>query len=671
MATAETGLMAANGNGEGVKTRPQRRLTQAELDSFLEKAADLLRGGADHSEFRGYVFALLFYKRINDVYLENVAALEKELGDAELALDPRMHDFVVPDESLWSKVARKTERELGGALNDAMLAIERANAPKFDGILANSAVDFNAQDRLPRSKLVAIINHFGSLPLGRASVHDDLFGNAYEYLIRNFASKAGKSSGEFYTPREVAYLMSEIVEPQPGQHVCDWAAGSGGLLLQCRNYIERHFGKKEADRLFFYMQESNSSTANISRINMYLHGVRGFHQAPPSDSLRAPFFREGQTRRLRQFDRIVMNPPFSLEDWGYDDFVGGDPYDRLGWGMPPRDNGDYAWLLQVVKSLKATGRAIIVMSQGVLFRGQPAQTEEEDGRNQKADAEYLIREAFVKADIIECIIVLPSKIFYGNSVPGCLIVLNKRKAPERKGKILLIWASRDYESNNPQNIIRRADCLRILVPWKAFGDLGTCSEIIPKYEAQLVAEIEREKDAALSDIEDAYQPFLEPLTALRNELAERETFAEREAPIGKEERKKFREEKKENGERLKAVKREVKALEKLETEAEEKRAATQLQAERECAVTNAVAADLLRISGSPKEASRYFVVAERAEIEENEFNLNLPRYVNTFEPEEEIQIIDALRGVDEAERASQDSLMKLREKLATLSEVLQ
>jgi type I restriction enzyme M protein len=171
-----------------------------------------------------------------------------------------MHDFVVPDECIWEHVARTTERELGKALNDAMLAIERANAPNFDGILANSAVDFNAQDRLPRSKLVAIINHFGSLPLDRASVHDDLFGNAYEYLIRNFASKAGKSSGEFYTPREVAYLMSEIVEPQPGQHICDWAAGSGGLLLQCRNYVERHFGKKEADRLFFYMQESNPST---------------------------------------------------------------------------------------------------------------------------------------------------------------------------------------------------------------------------------------------------------------------------------------------------------------------------------------------------------------------------------------------------------------------------
>src|SRR5689334_4321542 len=141
-----------------IRTRPISRLTQSELDSFLEKAADLLRGGVDHSEFRGYVFALLFYKRINDVYLENVVALEKELNDANLARDPRMHDFVVPDDSLWEKVARKTERELGTALNDAMRAIERANAPKFDGILANSTVDFNAQDRLPRAKLIQIIN---------------------------------------------------------------------------------------------------------------------------------------------------------------------------------------------------------------------------------------------------------------------------------------------------------------------------------------------------------------------------------------------------------------------------------------------------------------------------------------------------------------------------------
>jgi type I restriction enzyme M protein len=631
-----------------VKTRPQRRITQAELDAFLEKAADLLRGGVDHSEFRGYVFALLFYKRINDVYLENVAVLEKELGDADLARDPRMHDFVVPDDCTWDTVARTTERDLGRELNNAMRAIERANEPKFDGILANSTVDFNAQDRLPRKKLVEIINHFGSRMFDRASVPDDLFGNAYEYLIRNFASKAGKSSGEFYTPKEVAYLMSEIVEPKPGHHVCDWAAGSAGLLLQCRNYVERHFGRKEADRLFFYMQESNPSTANIARINMILHGVRGYHQAPPLDSLRAPFFREGQTRRLRQFDRIVMNPPFSLESWGYDDFVGGDPYDRLVFGMPPRDNGDYAWMQQVAKSLKPTGRAIIVMSQGILFRGQPEQTEAEDGRKQKADAEYVIREGFIKTDLIECVIVLPSKLFYGNSVPGCLVVLNKRKAPERKGKILLIWASRHYQSSNPQNILRRADCLRVSVPWRAFGDLEKCKALIPRHEQELIVDIERERDSALKDLEEAYAPYLSPLPALQKEFAACEAFVKQTPPENKEERKAFREQKKANTKRLKELKQLLKALEKLATEAEERKAAVCQQADREILLVRETAADLSRICTDPKEAYRYFVVADRAEIEENEFNLNLPRYVDTFEPEEKIEIEDALEVLKRA-----------------------
>lgn len=633
---------------EIIKTRPQRRLTQAELDSFLEKAADLLRGGVDHSEFRGYVFALLFYKRINDVYLENVAALAKELGDAELARDPRMHDFVVPEDSTWENVARTTERELGTALNDAMRAIERANEPKFDGILANSTVDFNAQDRLPRGKLVRIINHFGSLPLDHASVPDDLFGNAYEYLIRNFASRAGKSSGEFYTPKEIAYLMAEIVEPQPGHHICDWAAGSGGLLLQCRNYVERHFGRKETDRLFFYMQENNPSTANIARINMFLHGVRSFNQAPPIDSLRAPHFREGQTRRLRQFDRIVMNPPFSLEDWGYGDFVGGDPYDRFTFGMPPRDNGDYAWLQQVVKSLKPTGRSIVVMSQGVLFRGQPEQTEEEDGRNQKADAEYLIREGFIKNDLIESIIVLGSKMFYGNSVPACLVVLNKRKAPERKDKILLIWASRFFQPANPQNLLRPVDRMRILIPWRAFGELETCRELLPQHEAELIAEIEQARNIALTEIDEAYDPLLKPLTALRAELQERLELAKREQPQGKEERKKFREAKKENTQRLQRLKPIVKSLTKLETEAEEKQASVRQRAEREILLTRETAQELSLIYFDSSEARRCFAVADRAEIEDNEFNLNLPRYVDTFEPEQKIEIADARLDLEKA-----------------------
>lgn len=646
-----------------IKSRPLRRITQAELDAFLETAANLLRGGVDHSEFRGYVFALLFYKRINDVYVENVVALEKELGDEEIARDPRMHDFIVPEDCLWEKVARTTELNLGTALNDAMRAIERANEPKFDGILSNSTVDFNAQDRLPRGKLVQIINHFGSRSFNRASVPDDVFGNAYEYLIRNFASKAGKSSGEFYTPKEVAFLMSEIVEPQPGNHVCDWAAGSAGLLLQCRNYVERHFGRREADRLFFYMQESNPSTANIARINMLLHGVRGFQQSPPLDSLRVPHFREGQTRRLRQFDRVVMNPPFSLESWGHGDFSGGDPYGRFTLGMPPRDNGDYAWMQQVAKSLKPTGRAVVVMSQGILFRGQPEQTEAEDGRNQRADAEYLIRERFVKNDLIECVIVLPAKLFYGNSVPGCLVVLNKRKAPEHRDKILLVWASRHYQSSNPQNLLRRADCMRVLVPWRAFGELEQCRALIPRHEAELIIDIERARDTTLGEIEDAYGERLEPLPALRRELAERLELAERRPPRDKEARKNFRDEKKSNAVRLKVLKALVKALTKLETEAEEKRAAARQHAEREIALARETAADLARICSDPAEARRYFAVVEREEIKDNEFNLNLPRYVDTFEPEEKIEIADALKELEAAEAA-------LSVKTATLKTLL-
>lgn len=651
-----------------VKTRPRRRLTQAELDTFLEKAADLLRGGVDHSEFRGYVFALLFYKRINDVYLENVAVLEKELGDADLARDPRMHDFVVPDDCTWDTVARTTERDLGRELNNAMRAIERANEPKFDGILANSTVDFNAQDRLPRKKLVEIINHFGSRMFDSASVPDDLFGNAYEYLIRNFASKAGKSSGEFYTPKEVAYLMSEIVEPKPGHHICDWAAGSAGLLLQCRNYVERHFGRKEADRLFFYMQESNPSTANIARINMILHGVRGYHQAPPLDSLRAPFFREGQTRRLRQFDRIVMNPPFSLESWGYDDFVGGDPYGRMVFGMPPRDNGDYAWMLQVAKSLKPTGRAIIVMSQGILFRGQPEQTEAEDGRNQKADAEYVIREGFIKTDLIECVIVLPAKLFYGNSVPGCLVVLNKRKAPERKGKILLIWASRHYQSSNPQNILRRADCLRVLVPWRAFGDLGKCHALIAHHEQELITEIEHERDAALQDLEDAYAPFLAPLPELQKEFAACEVFAKQAPPKDKEALKAFRAQKKANTERLKELKRILKALEKLATEADERKAAVRQQAEREIILARETAVDLLYQFSHQRLAHRYFCVVSLDQLASNEFNLNISRYVNSYDEEPDQFWRDAVSDFTNAEIQRRDSILSLQQALNLVME---
>ena len=702
--------------------RPTRRMTQGELETYLDKAADILRGNADHSEFRGYVFALLFYKRISDCYEEEVRTQVDALAKAGvprdqailLARDPQNHHFTVPEHAAWADVARTAKGQLGQALNDAMLAIERANAHRqnnFDGILTGK-IDFNKQDELPRDKLVNLINHFSSKTFDRAHVSDDLFGNAYEYLIRNFASKAGKSSGEFYTPAEVGFLMAEVLQPRAGMSICDWASGSGGLLLQCIRHVKKHGG--EVKQLKLHGQESNVTTYNISRINMILHGIPVWEHKQ-GDSLRDPRHLTAENR-LKQFDRVIMNPPFSLEDWGHDTMAAGDKFGRLSYGMPPASNGDWAWLQQIAKSLKdgdpdtgAGGQGMVVMSQGVLFRGQPEQTEEEDGQNQKADAEYLIRRGFIEADLIEAIVVLPGKLFYGNNVPGCLLLLNKAKPAGRKDKILMIWASRHFQKGNPQNLLRPSDLMRILVPWRAFGDLEVARRLVPEHETQLIHEVEQDRDGRLADIEDAYGPVLEPLPRLQAELAaldaldlkvqavkdaitpehayfhplaplqaEADRVETEIAAAGRGDKAalkaslvvpkaKFDDARKKLIEAIKArhkqVARAVKDLGKLQEERDAREQELKLAAEREIAHLHEAAADLLHISGSEVEARRYFAVAGSAEIVENESNLNLPRYVDTFEPETAKPIAAALGDLTEAESMAVAARQALKEML--------
>jgi type I restriction enzyme M protein len=677
-------------------------MTQADLEGFLEKAADTLRGNVDHSEFRGYVFALLFFKRISDLFQEAVRKLAKDLGE-ELAHDPLMQKkslpFVVPADSLWEVVTYGTREKpvtsmtLGQSLNDAMLAIERANAPKFDGILTNK-IDFNKQDELPRDKLVTLRDLFSSRQFDRTHVPDDLFGNAYEYLIRNFASRAGKSSGEFYTPKEVSYLMSEIIEPAEQHEVCDWASGSGSLLLQCREYLRRH--RKDPNRLFLYAQESNVATYNISRINLILHGVNSWHPRR-EDSLRTPKHLTSDNK-LKLFDRIVMNPPFSLESWGFDDFTDGDPYDRFVYGMPPRDNGDYAWMQHVAKSLKPEGKAIIVMSQGILFRGQPQLTEAEDGRNKKADDEYLIRSGFFRDDLIEAIVVLPSGIFYGNNVPACLALVNKHKPADRKNRVLMIWASRNYQHANPQCILRRADCLRILLAWRAYGNLAKALEILPAEGQAILDEIDRDRAHGLQETADAYDPELAALPTLRTEaeniapesykvwqdapdaahpvwgplhspIQEIASLEATNAPCAEIKARRValktltKDLKDTAKDRLRFVKGQIKVLEKLEVERDEHIAEVNRRADRETAEVNEAIADLRRICSDPDEARRYFVVADKAEIEENEYNLNLPRYVDTFEPEEQIDLATAVTEFSTAETETAEVRARLWELL--------
>ena len=705
--------------------RPTRRMTQGELETYLDKAADILRGNADHSEFRGYVFALLFYKRISDCYDEEVRTHTEKLIKAGMpreqalpfARDPQLHHFTVPPEAAWADVARISKGLLGQALNDAMLAIERANAHRqnnFDGILTGK-IDFNKQDELPRDKLVNLINHFSSRTFDRAHVSDDLFGNAYEYLIRNFASKAGKSSGEFYTPAEVGFLMAEVLQPRSGMSVCDWASGSGGLLLQCIRHVKKHGG--DVRQLQLHGQESNVTTYNISRINMILHGIPVW-QHRQGDSLRDPRHLTAENR-LEQFDRIIMNPPFSLEDWGHDTVAAGDKFARLGFGMPPASNGDWAWLQQIVKSLKDAdpdtgigGQGMVVMSQGILFRGQPEQTEEEDGQNQKADAEYVIRRGIIEADLIEAIVVLPGKLFYGNNVPGCLLLLNKAKPDARKGRILMIWASRHHQKGNPQNLLRPSDLMRILVPWRAFGDLEATRQLVPAHEAQLIREVEQDRDSRLADIDDAYGPVLEPLSRLQAELENLEALdlkvqavkdaikpdhpyfhplaplkaevdrieAEIEA-AGRGEKSalkaalvapkaKFDVARKQLVDAIKArekqVARAVKELTKLQEERDAREQEIKLAVEREINHLREAAADLRRIADNEAEARRYFTVVGTDEIAENEFNLNLPRYVDTFEPDRVLPLAEASQGLKAAQVASAAASELLSQLLAGL-----
>jgi type I restriction enzyme M protein len=392
-----------------------------------------------------------------------------------------------------------------------------------------------------------------------------------------------------------------------------------------------------------------------------------------------------------------MNPPFSLKSWGFEDFTDGDPYDRFGYGMPPADNGDYAWMQHVTKSLKPDGRAIIVMSQGILFRGQPKLTEAEDGRNKKADDEYLIRSGFLRDDLIEAVIVLPSGIFYGNNVPACLAIINKRKPDARKNRVLMIWASRDYQHSTPQCLLRRADCLRILVPWRAYGDAAEALAILPAEGQAILDEISHDRAHGLKGVSDAYDSVLVALPVLREE-------AESLSPIGlkmwqevpdavypawgklhalTEEIARLEQKKSSPAEikvkkdalktltkaarndakgRLRIVRGQIRALEKLENERDERIAAVNRRADRETVEVNEALADLRRICADPDEVCRYFVVGEQPAIKDNEYNLNLPRYVDTFSPEEQIDLWTALAELSKAENA----VSALRSRLQSL-----
>ena len=389
-------------------------MSNKKLEELLWGAAEFLRGQIDASDYKQYVFPLLFYKRLSDVYQEEYnEALELHEGDAEYAAMPMFHRFNIPSEAAWEKV-RNTSKNIGEAIQNALRLIE-ANNPRLHGVFGDA--QWTNKERLPDHLLADLIEHFSKIPLGIKSVAQDDLGEAYEYLIKKFADDSGHTAAEFYTNRTVVHLMTRIMGLKPGETAYDPTCGTGGMLLNA--VMDLRSRGEEWRSVHLYGQEVNLLTSAIARMNMFLHDIEEF-DVLRGDTLAEPKFIEND--RLKQFDVVFANPPYSIKKWNRDKFAA-DPYGRNLYGVPPQGCADYAFYTHIIKSLKPeSGRAAMLWPHGVLFR----------------DSELTIRKQIIESDIIEAVVGLGPNLFYNSPMESCIIVLNCNKPLERKDKILFI-----------------------------------------------------------------------------------------------------------------------------------------------------------------------------------------------------------------------------------------
>jgi type I restriction enzyme M protein len=418
-------------------------LTLRRLEDHLWQAADLFRNKVSNQ--KDYILALLFFKRASDLYKEETEQALAQLGEAatdELARDSAFHVLQIPAGHTWDDVRDTDEALQGRALNDALAAIGRANPKQLAGVFER--VDFNNRMALPSDDLARIIEHFHKLgPLDSAHVSTDMLGQAYEWLIAKFAAASGKGGGEFYTPGEVGRLMAGLVEPGEGARIYDPTCGSGGLLLQCLARAEAQGVNPRS--LFLYGQELNPETWAIARMNMLLHGAGDAAEIKLGDTLATPAFVEGD--RLRTFDVVVANPPFSSKNWGHERFkAGGDPFGRIKH-LPPKSHGEIAFLQHMVASMNDAGRLAVVLPNGVFFRAGP---------------ELAVRKDLIEADLVEAIVQLPVDLFYGAGIPACILVLNAAKPKARKGRVLMIDNSTGFERRDTKNVLTAEAIERVI-----------------------------------------------------------------------------------------------------------------------------------------------------------------------------------------------------------------
>lgn len=406
-------------------------ITLTQLESHLWESANILRGPVDAADFKSYVFPLLFFKRISDVHDEEHAAALKEFdGDEESALFSENYGFQIPADCHWADV-RKIATNVGQALQTAMRGIEQANPHTLYGIFGDA--QWTNKDRLSDALLRDLIEHFSKLSLGNAAAKADLLGQSYEYLIKKFADATNKKAGEFYTPRSVVRLMVSILDPRAGESIYDPTCGTGGMLLEAIHHVQETRGDVRTLWGKLFGQEKNLTTSAIARMNLFLHGAADF-QIARGDTLRSPAFHTADS--LSTFDCVIANPPFSLEKWG-DDVWTSDPYGRNFAGMPPAKSGDYAFVQHMIKSMAAkTGRMAVVLPHGALFR---------------MGKEGAIRQKLLAMDLLEAVIGLGPMLFYGTGLAACILIFRQRKAKDRKNKVLIVDASKEFKTGRAQN----------------------------------------------------------------------------------------------------------------------------------------------------------------------------------------------------------------------------
>lgn len=434
-------------------------MTQQQLEKYLWGAATCLRGHIDAGDYKQYIFPLLFFKRVSDVYDEEFEqALQESDGDLEYAAFEENHRFQIPKGAHWNDV-REVTTNVGVALQDAMRAIEKANPETLFGIFGDA--NWTNKDRLSDETLINLIEHYSQHKLNLKTVPDDQLGNGYEYLIKQFADDSGHTAAEFYTNRTVVRLMTLMMDPQPGESIYDPTCGSGGLLLNCALQLKN--AGQEYRSLRLYGQEINLITSAIARMNMFMHGIEEF-QIIRGDTLSEPGLLEND--ELKTFNIILANPPYSIKAWNRNAFAA-DPYGRNLWGTPPQGCADYAFQQHIQKSLdQHNGRSISLWPHGILFR----------------DSEADMRRKMIESDIVECVIGLGPNLFYNSPMEACLLVTKNNKAPHQQGKILFINAVKEVRQDKTIALLEERHIQKILTAYRSFADSEEFCKVVDNTE---------------------------------------------------------------------------------------------------------------------------------------------------------------------------------------------